>query len=246
MQRPQQRSPNAPASGRRLLLAAALVAALASVSLAAAQSTATQSGLLVQGTGAAYGTPDQAVLTLGVEVVDTQVQTALNHADTTMGAVRSVFLSGGVDAKDIRTAAFDVWREDVRDNAGNITGERYHVVETYQVTVRSLANVGSLLADAVQAGANSIQGIRFGIQDTAALERQARAAAMQDARSRAEQLASLAGATLGRPVSIAESTSAPSMPVPMLRAQAMGGPAAPVQGGQLAVQVRVTVRYALR
>ncbi|MEJ2668567.1 MAG: SIMPL domain-containing protein, partial [Deinococcales bacterium] len=137
--------------GRALALGLLIVAGLGLAAPGYAQA-APQAGLLVHGTGTAYGEPDLAVLTMGAEVVEPQVQAALTQADKTMAAVRDVFLNGGVQAKDIRTAAFNVWREDIRDRNGNITGERYHVVHIYSVTVRDLGSVGKLLAAAVQAG----------------------------------------------------------------------------------------------
>lgn len=241
---PQRSSPlRGPRAGFALALAVALLAA---VPAAAAQSAPPASGLLVHGSGTAYGDPDLAVLTLGVEIVQPQVQAALSQADQTMSAVRDVFLHGGVDAKDIRTATFNVWREEIRDRNGNVTGERYHVLHSYRVTVRDLGSVGSLLADAVQAGANNIQGIQFDLSDPAALRQQARREAMQDAQARAQQLASLAGVTLGRPVSIEESTSGVTPPVAMAAVRGAGGGGAPVEGGQLAVEVQVTVRYAMQ
>lgn len=231
-----------PSHGGALSAAFALLSVFALLPVAAAQGAAA-TGVMVQGTGTAYGTPDQAVLTVGVEAVDPNVQTALNEADKAMRAVRQVFLAGGVEAGDIRTATFNVWHEDIRDQSGTVTGGRYHVLHDYQVTVRDLGSVGRLLAGAVQAGANNVQGIQFGLSDPAALRQQARARAMRDAEARAEQLASLAGVTLGRPLRIEESVSNPSPPTPMLRAQAVA--AAPVEAGQLAVQVRVSVRYAI-
>lgn len=229
-------------------LTAALVAVsiLSAIPVATAQTGSQATGLVVHGTGTAYGTPDLAVLTLGVEVMDPHVQAALSEADRTMSAVRDVFLNGGVEAKDVRTAAFNVWREEIRDRNGNVTGERYHVVHSYRVTVRDLGSVGTFLSEAVQAGANNIQGIAFGLSDPGALQRQARAEAMGDAKARARQLASLAGVTLGRPVSIDETTSTPSPPAPVARLQAAAVPSVPVESGQLAVEVQVTVRYAMQ
>ncbi len=224
------------------LVCAALLAATTATASAQAGPTA---GILVHGSGTVYGEPDVAVLTLGVDVAQPDVKSALANADRVMQAARQVFLSGGVSAQDIRTAAFHVWREDVRDRTGTVTGERYHVVHTYQVTVRDLAKLGDLLGAAVDAGANNIQGIAFRIQDPAALREQARAAAMHDARRQAEQLATLAGVTLGKPQSIEETSSPAASPAPALAAARVGG-GAPVEGGQLAVEAHVTVRYTIQ
>lgn len=229
----------------RAALAAWLALALLGGGSALAQS-ATPTGLLVHGSGTVYGEPDRALLTLGVDVTEPQVQGALQSADRTMQQVRQVFLDAGVQPSEIRTVAFNVWREDVRDASGAVTGERYHVLHSYQVTVTDLAQLGSLLAAAVQAGANDIQGIQFTIADPAALQAAARARAMEDAKARAEQLARLAGVTLGRPVSIEESSTPVPSAAPALAAVRVGGGSAPVEGGQLAVRASVTVRYAIQ
>jgi len=221
-----------------------LLAAVAATTASAQAGPAT--GIVVHGNGIAYGEPDVAVLTLGVDVAQPDVKRALADADRVMQAARQVFLSGGVSAQDIRTASFQVWREDVRDRSGTVTGERYHVVHTYQVTVRDLSKLGDLLGAAIDAGADTIQGIQFRIQDPAALRAQARAAAMHDARRQADQLATLAGVTLGAPLSIEETSSPVASPAPAFAAARAVAGSAPVEGGQLAVEAHVTVRYAIR
>ncbi len=225
-----------------LVLLALLLAALPSI--AAGQSAPTP-GLLVHGSGTVYGTPDVALVTLGVDVAEPQVGSALDGADAAMRAVRQVFLDAGVPATDIRTVAFNVWREDIRGSGGAVTGERYHVVHSYQVTLHDLGKLGALLSAAVTAGANDVQGVQFTIADARALQADARKAAMDDARARAEQLASAAGVTLGRPVSIDETTTPLRTAAPALAAARVGG-AVPLEGGQLAVHVEVTVRYAIQ
>ena len=228
-----------------LALAFAALIAVAGVTTASAQA-GPASGLLVHGSGTVYGEPDIAVLTLGVDVAEPDVKGALASADRVMQAVRQVFVAAGVRREDIRTAAFNVWREDIRDRNGAVTGERYHVVHSYQVTVRDLSQLGDVLGAAVDAGANNVQGIQFRIQDPAALRAQARAAAMHDASKQAEQLASLAGVTLGRPVSIEETSTPVMSSAPTLAAARVGGGGAPVESGQLAVEAHVTVRYAIQ
>lgn len=235
-----------PRGAVRTLFAVLVVGALTTVTVAAAQTaTPPDRGLVVHGSGTVYGEPDIALLTLGVDVTQPNVKDALSGADRTMQAVRQVFLNGGVAAADIRTVAFNVWREDIHDRNGTVTGERYHVVHSYQVTLRDLAKLGDLLAAAVDAGANNVQGIQFSMADPAALQARARAAAMRDAQARAQQLATLAGVTLGPPVSIEETSTPLASPAVAMAAVRVGG-GAPVQGGQLAVRAEVTVRYVIQ
>lgn len=225
--------------------AIASMLALTAAALVAAQAVPA-TGLLVHGSGTVYGEPDRAVVTLGVDVAAPQVQQALGNADARMRQVRQALLDGGIGPQAIRTVAFNVWREDIRGPGGAVTGERFHVVHSYQITVSDLAGIGDLLAAAVAAGANDVQGIVFTIADPTALQAAARSQAMRDAKARAEQLAQLAGVALGRPVSIEETSTPLRTVAPAMASARLAGGGAPVEGGQLAVQVAVTVRYAIQ
>jgi hypothetical protein len=91
-----------------------------------------------------------------------------------------------------------------------------------------------LLDEAVNAGANSINGVTFSVDDQTAAASEARRLAVEDARTKAEELAAAAGLTLGSVVSIAEGAVSP-MPPPMPAAADAGmaeaQAAVPVQPG---------------
>lgn len=72
--------------------------------------------------------------------------------------------------------------------------------------------VGAILDEAVAAGANTVSGVSFIVSDPAGLRDLARAAAMTDAQSRAEQLANLAGVELGPVMQVSEAPG-PGVPV---------------------------------
>ncbi len=205
--------------------------------------TAAQRGIVVQGSGVVMGQPDIVRVELGVDVVAADLASAMARADEDMAAVRDVVLAAGVAQEDIRTQTYSIWREDVRDANNVVTGARYHVNHSYQVTVRALDAIGALLPAAVEAGANSVGAIQFALSDPAALQSQARAAAMDDARRRAEELAAAGGVTLGAPLEIVEGSFTQLQPSAAF-ARTMAS-SAPVEGGQLAVSVDVTVRYAI-
>ena len=99
------------------------------------------------------------------------------------------------------------------------------------------------------AGANAIYGINFTVADPAALEAEARAKAMDDARKRAESLAELGGVSLGDIVVISEVVGTPVMPLGMggsglAMEQAVSVPG--ISPGQLSYQVQVQVTYAIQ
>src|SRR5690606_27060232 len=88
-----------------------------------------------------------------------------------------------------------VHAEPTRDGEPRLVG--YRVGNMVTVVVRAVDTLGATLDRVVKAGGNQVHGITFGFSDPTALQDQARERAMQDARRKAEQLARLAGATLG-------------------------------------------------
>ncbi len=134
------------------------------------------------------------------------------------------------------------------DNNGNPNPKpSYSVSNTIQVTIRKVDQVEAVLTGAISAGANTIYNLSFGIQDTSALEQQARSQAVAQAQDRAQQLATALGITLGSPVSVSEVPQS-SGPVPVFgRATvAMAAPSSqPVSSGQLGVTVQVEISFSI-
>jgi uncharacterized protein YggE len=79
-----------------------------------------------------------------------------------------------------------------------------------QVETKDLTGFGALLNAAVDAAGNSLtlNGLHFDIEDKTGLLTQARELAFQQARTKAEHLAALAGFTLGSVTAIAETQNA--------------------------------------
>lgn len=121
----------------------------------------------------------------------------------------------------------------------------YRVTNMVQVTIRDLAKIGPVLDAAVAAGANAAYGISFGIDDPKPLQAEARAKAMEQARAQAEQLAKIAGHSLGDVVSITEEfTGGPIRPMMMAKvamAESYGG--TPVSAGEVTISSQVQVVY---
>jgi hypothetical protein len=99
----------------------------------------------------------------------------------------------------------------------------------------------------VTAGANTINSIQFDVADKSEALKQARAAAVKDAKQQAEELANDAGLTLGEIQSI---SFYDTQPYPMFEGKGGGGgeaaAAVPIQPGQLTFTVTVSVTYAIK
>ena len=122
--------------------------------------------------------------------------------------------------------------------------ERFAVRNLVLVTIRDLERAGQILDGIIDAGANEVRGIRFILEDDRAPKDRARELASLDARHRAEQLARLQGASLGRVLRISESGVRPvRAEAMMMRASDAGS--STVSAGDLTLSAHLQVVYEL-
>lgn len=241
-------------SGSRLVFAAGvlLVAALA-LSGCGTQSGAAESpreSISVSGFGEATGTPDMATIQLGVETQADNVARAVETSNEMVARVTQGLLDFGIAETDLQSTNFNVWYQDEFDPAtGRSTGERtYHVDSTINVTVRDISRISATIQAGLDAGANNVFGLTFGIDDSTELEAEARGLALEDARDRAEQLASALGMTLGDPIVVSELVGGSTVSFAELglaRGLGGGGGGPPLSPGELTVGIQVDVMYSV-
>jgi uncharacterized protein YggE len=201
--------------------------------------------ITVVGSGEVKVTPDTASVQIGVETTATTTQEALAQNTAQANAIIEKIKALGVAEKDIQTSGFNISPTYSTDGR-QVTG--YTVSNQVSVTIRNLAQAGTLLDQVVQAGANRIYGVSFSVADPAAAQAQARDKAVADAKARADQLAKGAGATVGQVLVINENVGAAS-PVPMAmmdRAPTAGGAPVPVQVGEQSYSAQVQITYELQ
>ncbi len=145
-----------------------------------------------------------------------------------MTAILAAVGAAGVAPRDVRTTLLSVQpRYDYRDGkAPTLVG--YDLANIVEVTARDLANLGAIVDGSLSAGATSLDGLSFRVDDPREAERAARIAAVAEARSRAEILAEAAGVAIDGVVGIVEGGPPPTWPQPkaaqMLRAADAGTP----------------------
>jgi uncharacterized protein YggE len=228
-----------------VVLGAALVILLGTITVAARPATEQDSAsrtITVSGVGSASGTPDTATIQLGVDVQNADPAQALSEANSTIQQVEDALHNNGIDQEAIQTASFSMWSQDnASQQAGSTANQTtYHVQDILRITA-NINQAGSVVDEAVAAGANSINGISFDLADPTPLVQQARALAVTNAQQRAEDIARMMGITLGGPVSVTETVGNNPGPVQPLMANA----ATPVNPGQLSVTVHIDVSYAI-
>lgn len=232
-----------------LALAAILVACSGPSTVGAAANPVVNSGgITVVGQGEAFGQPDEAQVQVGVETFAPEVSQATSENEATIQAIMDALTAQGVDAKDIQTTNYNLWAEQIYGDQGPEGIAGYRVNNQVNVTIRDINKVGDVLTAVTEAGANNIFGVYFSVADPAALEDEARAAAVADAHTRAEALAELGGVELGDVQIISEVIGQPA-PFPM----GMGGrvaieqAAAPsISPGQLSYTIQVQVTFGIK
>lgn len=214
-----------------------------------AASGSPQRSISVTGFGEATGTPDIATVQLGVGTEADTISRAIELSNQVVDHVTQALLDFGIAATDIQSTSFNVYYQDEFDpSTGQPTGTRtYHVDSNLSVTVRDIDRVSAAIQAGLDAGANNVFGLSYGIDDSKTLESDARTIALEDAHDRASQLASQLGLTLGDPLVVNELvgggilTLAEAATVRGLG----GGGGPPLSPGQLTVSIQVDIQYAV-
>ena len=199
----------------------------------------------VTGTGRVTLAPDRATFTAGVQTVSVSLSAATQENGTRMSAVLAALRRAGAADRELRTAAVSIYPQQGPQEGRPPRIVGYQVSNSVSVTRADPAGVGRLLEAAVDAGANTVSGVSFAVSDPARGRDGALQAAFADARAKAEVLARAAGRALGRAIAITEGTAGSPLPIPMMRAQAMGG-GMPVESGTEEVSFTVSVVFELR
>jgi hypothetical protein len=207
--------------------------------------------ITVVGEGRVSIEPDIARANIGVEVISPSVQEASADASATLEAVLQALRDEDVADEDIETSGFSIYAERFYgpEGPGGQEEVNYRVSNNVSVTIRNLDSVGAVLGAAINAGANNIYGVNFSLDDPSAAESEARARAVENASSKAEELAELYGASVGPVVSISEIIGAGGGFYSGAMAQDIGrggGGAGPILPGQLDVTRQLEVVYSLQ
>lgn len=201
----------------------------------------------VSGQGRVSARPDMAVVWLGVQTEADTAGDALEENSVQMQSVISTTLEAGVEEDDIQTQGIRLQPiYDQPQDAQEREVQGYRASNIVEVTVRNLDELGTLLDAAVEAGGNTIDNIRFEIGGSDEVLAQAREAAVDNARAKAEQLASLLNVELGDVLTISETSFSPPMPVVFEEAAADRATAVPVQPGTQSIEVSVQITWQIQ
>ncbi|HUC31557.1 MAG TPA: SIMPL domain-containing protein [Candidatus Paceibacterota bacterium] len=209
--------------------------------------------ITVTAQGMTTATPDLAEITFSVVSQGQNPQTLTSNNTDKMNAVLQFVSSENIASSDIATTGYDLeptYQYDSTTQTSFITG--YTLTQTVTVKIHDLSNVATVLGGLTPLGVNQVGGVDFTFNDPDTFLAVARADAMNKAETKAVQMASEAGASLGEVVNVSENGIVPGpIPVYNVMASTALGASAPastpnIQPGSQEVTDNVTITYALR
>ncbi|MDY6911121.1 MAG: SIMPL domain-containing protein [Chloroflexota bacterium] len=211
-----------------------------------------QSGIWVDGQGKVSVPTDIAVLSLGVEAQAATVSEARTQAAEAMEKMMTSLKESGIAEKEIQTHSFrisQVTRWDRETEEEKVTG--YRVTNMVNAKVRELGEIGSIIDAITEAGGDltRIRSIDFTVEDPTPYYTEAREKAFADAEAKAQQLADLAGVTLGKVTFVSESSGYYPTPIAVPMPKIAGGASmemtTSISPGEQEISLGVQVAYTI-
>jgi len=230
-----------------LLLAAALALPAAAQAQNVTPATSSDGTLLsVSARGEAQRVPDVATLSAGVVTEAADANAALRANAERMNQLMAAIREAGIAERDIRTSGLNVSPQYSRGDGQPRSISGYQAQNTVNLKVRDISNLGEVIDALVASGANQVYGPNFEIGEPDEAYDEARRAALETARARAELYAGALGMRVSRIVSISEGGGFMPPPMPMgMRAMSTAAESSPVSPGESTLSVNLDVVFEL-
>lgn len=180
---------------------------IGSFSASTVEADTTANEISVNGVGVIMVKPEIAVVNIGVETSNKDSKVAQEENSKISKQLMETLKGLNIKEEDIKTASYNMYRERLYNTPdGKPTDGNFKVVNIFEVTIRKIENVGSIIDTASKNGANQINGIRFTVADSSKYYNQALKSAIGNAGSKAETVASTLGVKIGKPVKVIENS----------------------------------------
>lgn len=202
--------------------------------------------LSVVGEGKIEAIPDTAVLQVGISV---DKEASVEDAQAKINEVHNEIVKGmkgmGIPEENIETSQYNVYPYSERE-IGQPDG--YSANAIVSIKTHDITQVNLMIEIATRAGANTVQGVQFSIDDPAQLRNRARNKAIENATAEAQNLANQLGIKLGKVTNIVESGNNPIQPYAMeMSAKSFEGdaslPSPDIQAGSQTITSTVTLFF---
>lgn len=210
--------------------------------------------LTVSGTGESSAAPDRAVVRLGAVGENAEAGAAQDQVNRIMQQVLEAVGQLGVPERSVQTEDLSLTpvysdfrpRPNQEPEQPRITG--YRASSVISIELDDLTQIGDVVDAGIKAGANQLQGVFFQLRDSAAARSSALAAAVEDARMRADAIAGAMNMELDgvREIYTGDTFQRPPMPLQGARFDMAEMASTPVMPGQVELSANVTISWFLR
>jgi uncharacterized protein YggE len=236
----------------RSMLAATLVGATLTLAAFAVPTTAQERTISVNGRGEISIDPDMATVVIGVQTEAEDTAQALDDANAATASILAILDVEDIPLADIRSGAIRLqprYNQSVLSSGQQIIG--YRAINSIEVDVTDLDQLGNLLAGLVGEGANRLDRVNFGLQDPTAATDEARRRAIAEGARLAALYADAGGVSIGDLMSLSESggggyRALEAEPV-MMEAMATSAPQydVPVAPGKIIINASISMVFAI-
>ena len=166
----------------------------------------------VSGEGKIKVTPDEAVITVGVEYTGQDATEVKKKNDETLDQVIKTIKKNGIPVSDFQSQRISLYKNyDYQTKKNNYVSN-----QTISIHLKDLSKYDALMLDLVNSGINQIQGVEFKSSKLKQYETEARKKAVMDAKMKAEDYVSALGQKIGKAILITDN-SLSNFPQPMYR-----------------------------
>lgn len=210
-----------------------------------AQEMKTVPQIVVSGEGKIKVTPDQAVITVGVENAGNEAVDVKKKNDEAIDAIIKYIKKMKIASTDYQTQRVSLYKSyDYQKKKNTFTASQNIVIQ-----LKDLAKYDELMMGLVDSGANVIQGVDFKSSKVAQYESQARIQAVQNAKAKAADYASALNQKVGKALLVSDN-SMTNYPRPVYAAMKMesdsGGLSRETLAiGEIEVTANVTINFAI-
>lgn len=205
--------------------------------------------LTVTGSGTAYAAPDIAMIRAGVQFQAATAEEALKKMSAGAEKLIAEAKALGVAPEDMQTSGlslspvYDDYDRRKPGEPAELVG--FRASTDLMIRMRKIDETGGVIGALVSAGANSLDGVSFAVDNPQPLMDEAQKDAIADARRQAELYAEAAGVDLGDIISIDETGGGVRPEMGMMRAADMSFKA-PVEAGRSEISASVRIVWEIK
>lgn len=164
----------------------------------------------VSGEGKIKVTPDEALITVGVENSGKEALEVKKKNDETIDAVIKLIKKNGIPLTDFQSQRISLFKSyDFETKKSN-----YMANQSLVIHLKNLSKYGSLMVDLVNSGVNQIQDVQFKTSKLEQYETEARKKAVLQAKKKAEDYVAALDKKVGKAILVSDASQS-NYPQPM-------------------------------